>query len=81
MHIRIITNYDIEVDECVERVNEFTIDIGFGDGETFMCGQSYGGGKIIECFVHPESDCAWFILNVGGGLFEISFDSYISSNV
>ena len=36
--------------------------------------EQFMGGKIIDIFVHPESDCVWFIVEYCGTYFEVIFD-------
>lgn len=39
-------------------------------------GGKYKGGKIVDCFVHPESSYAFMIVECNGVYFNVGFDNY-----
>ena len=39
----------------------------------YKCGDEFNGGIIIDCFVHPESDCTWCVVECNGVYFEVEF--------
>ena len=43
---------------------------------TFAVGDEYRGGKIVDCFVHHESECIFMVVECGGVFFDVYFDNY-----
>jgi hypothetical protein len=42
----------------------------------FAVGDEFRGGKIVDCFVHPESDCVFMVVECDGVYFDVYFDNY-----
>ena len=42
----------------------------------YKIGDEYNDGKIVDCFVHHESDCIWMVVECNGVYFEIGFSNY-----
>ena len=62
-------------DGCVVECDGFTFtsaDTGYT--EYWRRGDTYMGGTIIDCFIHPESDCIWAIIECEGVYFEVEPD-------
>jgi hypothetical protein len=85
--IRVLDHYNIKehmCDPCVMDVDSFTVELdGFSFNNDYAeakltVGETYYGRKIIAAFIHPESGCAWIIIE---GYFEVSFDDYLEGIV
>lgn len=44
-----------------------------GGATIYKCGDAFNGGIIIDCFVHPESDCTWCVVKCNDVYFEVEF--------
>lgn len=42
----------------------------------FNQGDKYKDGKIVDCFVHPESSCAFIVVECSGVYFCVYFSDY-----
>lgn len=76
--IRVIgTKYSIDdmIIDTVELCNGFTI-ISNNGPFTYKIGDQYRDSYIVDCFVHPESDCIFMIVEYGGVYFEVYFYDY-----
>lgn len=50
-----------------EKQNNFNIMV------TYMIGDKYMDGIIVDCFCHPESDCIWAIIKCLDVYFSVEF--------
>jgi hypothetical protein len=87
MTIRVLDNYNFEdqfCDQCVMDVDSFTVELdGFSFNNDYAeivlrVGELFYGRRILGAFIHPESGCAWIIIE---GYFEVSFDEYLEGRV
>jgi hypothetical protein len=71
-------NSETEIVGTVEEVHWFT-DM---DENLFQVGYEYKGMEITHAYIHPESDCAWFICKDNEGrIWEVNFDGYLHCGV
>lgn len=62
-----------DADHIISPVGIYIID-NEGWSTYYEDGDSFRDGKIVDIFVHPESDCVWMIVECCGIYFEIHFD-------
>ena len=62
--------------DTVEPCNGFTVTDDEGWFTAYAVGDQYRDGKIADCFVHPESDCIFMVVECNGVYFEVYFNNY-----
>ena len=72
---------DSQIIDTVELCDGFTIIDEDNSRHKFMIGDNFRDGQIVDCFVHPESDCVWMVACCNEYYFEIIFDNYKDYNV
>lgn len=62
--------------DLVERCYGFQVTDDNGWIYTYEVGDGYRDGRIVNCFVHYESDCVFMVVECNGVYFEVGFDNY-----
>lgn len=84
MEIRSIgTRYsrDVQMVDTVEMCDGFIVIDKDNLKHKFIIGDKFRDGQIIDCFIHPESDCIWMIVCYDEYYFEVYFDNYKDYNI
>lgn len=71
-------NVEDQVTDTVERICGARLQDKDGFIYVYEVGHAYNDGKIVDVFVHPESDCIWFIVECNGIYFEMHVDGFVT---
>lgn len=71
-------SHDMVHDNLIEKCDGFLLTDSSEYVHTFKCGDEFRGGKIIDCFVHYESECVFMICKCkcNGLYFSANFSGY-----